>query len=162
MGYTCASCGKYERNDTGPCRHCGTARKVAKLACIACQKEIQPGRNKGDFCIECWRQQTSHCHECFKEIQAGDKHIFLDNQQYHRNCYTRDINCSYCKGPIIGELKQVLDKNYHSKCWICTGCSKKLEGAFEERNGWPWCPSCAKNTQPEKITQLSEEEKKKV
>ncbi len=33
-------------------------------------------------------------------------------------------------------------QNYHSKCFICTGCSKKLENEFTEINGWPWCKDC--------------------
>jgi len=39
----------------------------------------------------------------------------------------------------------VLDSNYHPKDFICTGCSKLLGDEFTERNGWPWCLSCAED-----------------
>jgi hypothetical protein len=102
--------------------------------------------NKGDFCPECFALQDSHCHECCKEILRGQEYLLINNQQFHRACYTRDIPCAYCKGPILGALKHVLDNHYHPKCFICTGCSKVLDEnvMWHERNGWPYCDYCFK------------------
>jgi len=87
------------------------------------------------------------CEGCNKPLKPDDDYVMSDTAKvYHRVCYSKDIICNYCGGPIIGQLKQVLDKNYHTKCWICTGCSKNLANdPFHENNGWPYCGYCAKN-----------------
>jgi len=69
----------------------------------------------------------------------------------------------YCKGIIIGKSKQIREKQYHFKCFICTGCSKLLgENDWKERNGWPWCISgfnCYENAN-QKFTLIDPEKEK--
>jgi len=88
-----------------------------------------------------------HCEGCNKAIKHDDEYVMSDDAKiYHRTCYSKDIKCCYCDGVVLGQLKQVLDRNYHPKCWVCTGCSKNLgDGEYHEHNAWPYCPSCAKN-----------------
>jgi len=158
MGYTCPECKKYERVDAGPCHHCG-ARKPGESSknCDGCGALVQPNSNFGakgsTYCKACF-ERLSFCYECKSPVVGEDEYVFLENNLWHRNCYPRDIKCDYCQGPIlpVSAFRRVLDKNYHPKDFICTGCSKVLGDEFKEGNGWPYCLRCFQDYGAKKTT----------
>ncbi|EAL72124.1 hypothetical protein DDB_G0269548 [Dictyostelium discoideum AX4] len=85
------------------------------------------------------------CIGCNKPFKSTDNIKTSNFKKYHEQCFSQDLNCSKCSGPIIAsaEHKQVLGKIYHSKCFTCASCSKVLsDNDFSEISGIPCCKSC--------------------
>lgn len=84
------------------------------------------------------------CIGCNKPFKSTDNIKTSNFKKYHEQCFSQDLNCSKCSGPIIAsaEHKQVLGKIYHSKCFTCASCSKVLsDNDFSEISGIPCCKS---------------------
>lgn len=114
------------------------------------------------------------CRECRKAITEDDKWVEALGTRFHRACFAcseckarlgdgkyfehgdrarcaaceekASHECAQCKQPCRPGQESVLalGQHWHSGCFMCTACHKKLAGerAFREKNGKPYCPDC--------------------
>ena len=52
--------------------------------------------------------------------------------------------CAGCGGKLGVDVIQALDKQWHSKCFVCAGCSLPFDdGMFVAKEGKPYHKACA-------------------
>jgi len=150
----CPKCKKYVKNNEGPCSNCGANKNFAPASkCVNCGVDVTGVK----VCDNC----KSHCCVECNKTATGSEFVVVNDKLYHRNCFTGEIKCIYCNGPIIGTLRRVLDQNYHPKCFICTGCSKLLENEFTDINAWPWCKDCMETVEFKKAISAASADKER-
>ena len=147
--YRCTSCNKkligetvYTKGTEMVCESCATGGKV--MACVACHGRIQPNDRYVGHKNEFWHSICFNCLLC--NVSLVDEQFM----KHHGNplclaCYDDQcsIRCTACDKPISTQGVKYKDKPYHSSCFICVGCGKKLAGtSFITHNNQSYCKEC--------------------
>ena len=82
------------------------------------------------------------CGTCSKAL--GSNYYDVEGVFQCENCYQNTIGrCATCGNALDGQFVKCLDKKYHEKCFVCSGCRTPLEEDFYNVGGNPSCYNCA-------------------
>ncbi|PVU99908.1 hypothetical protein BB559_000291 [Furculomyces boomerangus] len=109
--------------------------------CWGCSKLIEDGKaiqfSEGVWHLECFK-----CTTCSKLINLDSSILFLaDGKPICSEC---SYSCSLCSKPIYDEAIVTAEGTYHSECFRCSHCSKRIQGkSFAKTNsGVIYCVPC--------------------
>jgi LIM domain len=90
-------------------------------------------------CESCY-SKTFNCAVCHQPVQS--EYVIEANRFVHPSCSAR--RCGKCSGSLVGvsDVIEALDQHYHTSCFTCAKCATPINGAFQNRDGTPWCVSC--------------------
>ncbi|CAH2252645.1 four and a half LIM domains 2 [Pelobates cultripes] len=122
--------------------------------CFSCKATIMPGSRKMEYKGSNWHETCFVCQTCRQPI--GHKH-FIPKQSsiYCVSCYEKQYasQCKSCKKAITSGGISFQDQPWHSDCFMCTGCKRKLAGEkFTSREDMPYCMDCFGNLYAKKCT----------
>lgn len=147
--YRCTNCNKklmgqtvFTKGTEMVCESCATGGKM--MACISCHGRIQPTDRYVGQDNEYWHSRCFTCLLC--NLSLVDK-PFMKHQGnplcmvcYDGQCSTR---CEICDKPITDQGVKYKGKAYHSSCFVCAGCYRKLADiSFIMHNDQPFCKEC--------------------
>ncbi|KAG8444750.1 hypothetical protein GDO86_009791 [Hymenochirus boettgeri] len=111
--------------------------------CVGCKSSIMPGSRKMEYKGN-WHETCFACQSCLKPI--GNKpFISKEFSIYCMPCYEKQYasQCKSCRKAIITGGISVEEQPWHSECFVCTSCKKKLAGEkFTSRDECPYCMDC--------------------
>jgi len=83
------------------------------------------------------------CSSCRKQIDGNEGYALRGNNVVCANCIKGTSNCVTCHEAISGKYLNGPSGKYHPQCFVCTSCKSTLSGGFLEKDGHPFCSSCA-------------------
>ncbi|KAJ5078989.1 lim domain family [Anaeramoeba ignava] len=117
-------------------------QQKGKEICAACGKIIT---NDAVIALDVmFHRKCFVCKACglpFSESQFQ----MVDGFPYHPNCHSKKFGkfCTGCGKEIVGKVIQAMGSDWHPSCFRCTKCHSTFsDGAYIEKNGKPYCPSC--------------------
>ncbi|XP_040206060.1 four and a half LIM domains protein 5 isoform X1 [Rana temporaria] len=122
--------------------------------CFNCKASIMPGSRKMDYKGCSWHETCFVCESCQQPL--GSK-PFIPKQSslYCVQCFENQFasHCTFCKKAIITSGISFQDQPWHSECFLCTNCKKKLVGQeFTANDEDPYCLDCFGNLYAKKCT----------
>ncbi|XP_073483066.1 four and a half LIM domains protein 5 isoform X1 [Aquarana catesbeiana] len=122
--------------------------------CFNCKATIMPGSRKMDYKGCSWHETCFVCESCQQPL--GSK-PFIPKQSslYCVQCFENQFasHCTFCKKAIITSGISFQDQPWHSECFLCTNCKKKLVGQeFTANDEDPYCLDCFGNLYGKKCT----------
>ncbi|KAJ1734761.1 Rho-type gtpase-activating protein [Coemansia biformis] len=109
--------------------------------CWGCQNPIDGG-SAIQFADGVWHIECFQCTTCSKVIEFDSNLLFLaDGKPICPEC---SYCCSLCKKPIFDEAIVTVEGTYHSECFRCTNCKKRIQGkSFAKTSqGVIYCVRC--------------------
>lgn len=128
----------------------GMAMSDENLTCNLCDQTIESGKyvTLGDLTYHenCFKK-SSRCVRCGFPIKGK---VVKDEagRVYHQSCYDDTLQCSWCRGTILGgkyvELDNGLTFHHHcfSKAPRCEICRVPLVDTFHTKDGKNYCDDC--------------------
>uniref|UniRef100_A0AAY4E1I2 LIM zinc-binding domain-containing protein n=2 Tax=Denticeps clupeoides TaxID=299321 RepID=A0AAY4E1I2_9TELE len=139
-------------------------RTTAKGHCAGCGKCIV-----GKILTalgQVWHPEHFVCVTCHKELGSGGFFERNGNAYCEKDYQERfSPRCAYCKGPILNNILNAMDRTWHPEHFFCTHCGDLFgtEG-FLEKDGKPYCtkdfyllfaPKCSGCSRPVKENYLT-------
>jgi zyxin len=125
----------------------------SEMTCDMCNKPLPTtyvatkGRNflENSLTIFSGKKYHSDCFTCGNCSKAlGTNYYDVEGVFQCENCYQNTIGrCGTCGNALDGQFVKCLDKKYHEKCFVCSGCRTPLEEDFYNVGGNPSCYNCA-------------------
>ncbi|XP_053565075.1 four and a half LIM domains protein 5 [Bombina bombina] len=127
------------------CNECYSNEYSSK--CFDCKGTIMPGSRKIEYKGCNWHETCFICHNCRHPIGAKP---FVPKQLsiYCVSCYEKKYanQCTSCKKPITTGGISFQEQPWHSECFLCSSCKKKLAGEkFTSHEESPYCVDCFNN-----------------
>lgn len=96
--------------------------------CRKCREEIS-GNRKG--CSAMGNMYHVSCFTCdgCSQMLMGLEFFCFNNLPYCAKCFDKTLEkCAMCHEKITDRILKAVGKSYHTKCFICSTCHKKLDG----------------------------------
>ncbi|KAF6130073.1 four and a half LIM domains 1 [Phyllostomus discolor] len=115
--------------------------------CKGCSKPIVAGDQNVEYKGTVWHQDCFTCSSCNQVIGTGS--FFPKGEDFYCvTCHETKFakQCVKCNKAITSGGVMYQDKPWHSECFVCANCSKKLAGQrFTTVEDQYYCVDCYKN-----------------
>ncbi|XP_075058905.1 four and a half LIM domains protein 5 isoform X2 [Mixophyes fleayi] len=120
--------------------------------CFNCKTTIMPGSRKMEYKGGNWHETCFVCQSCQQPLGI-QPFIPKLSSLFCVPCYEKQFatQCKSCKKAITTEGISFQDQPWHSECFVCTSCKRKLAGEkFTSKDEAPYCLDCFSNLYAEK------------
>ncbi|XP_069068581.1 four and a half LIM domains protein 1 isoform X1 [Pleurodeles waltl] len=126
------------------CTKCSTREDSPR--CSGCHKHILPGSKNVEYKKNVWHEECFTCSQCKQAIGSGS--FFPKGEDiYCVSCHEHKFAklCVKCKNAITSGGINYQDRPWHSECFVCATCQKKLAGQrFTAVEDLFYCVDCYK------------------
>jgi len=96
--------------------------------CRRCRQTISGEGNGCTAMGDMYHVTCFICQDCRTKL-TGLEFYCLNDQPFCETCYTKSLDdCHICERKITDRILRAVGKCYHPQCFMCTSCSKNLDG----------------------------------